>query len=618
MKWIARIAMSAAVAATAMLTTAPPAAAVVRGKPMPAIALYGEPKYGPDFKGADFINPDAPKGGTLVMSNMNDQTFDTFSPFTLKGSPAQRVGLMFDTLMVQGEDEPFTNYCLLCESVEVANDNSWVQFKLRPEAKFSDGSPVTADDAVFSFNILRAPGSAPFYQIYWQDIAKAEAVDPHTVRFTFKTKDNRELALIIGQLPVLSKAYWSKRDFSATTLDIPVSNGPYTIESFEVGRYILYKRLPNYWGRNLPVNRGRYNFDHLRFEYFRDQTASFEAFKAGTYDIYKENIARQWTTAYDFPAVKDGRVIKLEVPDASPMSGQGFTFNLRRPMFQDRRVREAFNLAFDFESLNKTIFYGQYVRERSYWQRSDLEAKGPPTQAELALLEPFKDKLPPELFTQEFKQPTTDGTGNARANLLKARDLLTAAGWVLKDGQLMKDGKPLTFELLDVQQGTETVITPWLQNLQRLGIKGTIRFIDFSQYVNRLNDFDFDVVILPTMNSLSPGNEQPLMWGSAAADQHGSQNYVGVKDPAVDAIIEKILTAPDRESLVTATHALDRVLTWNYYKVLHYGAPKDWYAHWAKLKHPAKFPLQALGPLGDGIIEEWWVDPAAAKAEAPH
>lgn len=547
------------------------------------------------------------------MSNANDQTFDTFNPFTLKGSPAQRVGLMFDGLMASGEDEPSTNYCLLCETVEVAEDNSWVKFKLRAEAKFSDGSPVTAQDVVFSFGALTQQGAAPFYQVYWADIAKAEALDARTVQFTFKVKDNHELPLIIGQLPVLSKAYWSKHDFLATSLDVPVSNGPYTIDTFEVGRFVQYKRSPNYWGKNLPVNRGKYNFEHLRFEYFRDPTASFEAFKSGTYDVYQEYIARQWTTAYDFPAAKDGRVIKGEFANDTPMSAQGFTFNLRRPIFQDRRVRQALNLAFDFKSLNRTIFYGQYIRQRSYWQRSDMEAKGLPTQAELALLTPLKDKLPLEVFTQEFQQPTTDGSGNARANLLKARDLLTAAGWTLKDGVLTKDGKPFTFEMLEVQANLNAIITPWFQNLERLGIKATTRVIDSSQYINRLNDYDYDVVILPVFNSLSPGNEQPLFWGSEAANRPGGQNYAGVKDPAVDALVQKVLSASDRESLVTATHALDRVLTWNFYKVLHYGAPKDWFAYWSKLKHPSRPPQVGLGALGDTIIETWWMDPAAAK-----
>ncbi|MHB1206053.1 MAG: extracellular solute-binding protein, partial [Rhodospirillaceae bacterium] len=434
-----------------------PASAIVRGKPVHGIALYGEPKYGSDFKNFDYVNPNAPKGGTLTMSNANDQTFDTFNPFTLKGAAARGAGLMFDTLMVASDDEPFTHYCFVCETVEVAEDNSWEQFKVRAEAKFSDGSPITAEDVAYSFNTLIEKGG-PAYRFYYADVAKVEVRDPRTVRFTFKVKDNRELPLIMGQLPILSKAYWSKRDFTATSLDVPVSSGPYTVDSFEVGRRVIYKRATNYWAINLPHVRGQYNFDRIRFEFFRDQTASFEAFKAGTYDVYPENIARQWATGYDFPAAKDGRVIKLEVPDETPMTAQGFVFNLRRPMFQDRRVREAMNLAFDFESLNKTIFYNQYVRLRSYWQKSDLEAKGPPSAAERALLEPLKDKLPPGVLTDEFKQPTTDGSGNPRANLVKARDLLLAAGWTLKDGVLAKDGKPLAFELLEIQKGMETMI----------------------------------------------------------------------------------------------------------------------------------------------------------------
>jgi len=593
---------------------ATPALAVVKGKPVHALSLYDAPKYGPDFKHFDFVNPDAPKGGTLVTTNGNDATFDTFNGFTLKGAPVRYAAMMHDTIMASSHDEPFTMYCLVCETVEVAPDNTWVEFKVHANAKFSDGSAITAEDIAFSFNTLIEKG-APVYRLYYADVAKVEAKDAKTARFTFKSGTNRELPSILGQLPVLSKAYWSTRDFTATTLDIPVGSGAYTIESYEIGRHVLYKRVPKYWAADLPVNRGMNNFDRIRVEYFRDSTVRFEAFKTGAFDFFQEYTARQWATGYDFPAVKDGRVKKIEVVDGSPMNNQSIVVNLRRPMFQDRRVRQALGLAFDFESLNRTLFYEQYTRLRSYWQKSDLEATGLPSPAELALLEPLRDKVPPEVFTQEFTQPTTDGQGDIRANLLKARDLLAEAGWVLRNGALVKadTGAPFVFEITEVQQGMERVLTPWIKNLERLGIKASIRTIDSTQFINRMNDFDFDAFTLPGAMSLSPGNEQLEYWSSASANRQGSQNYSGVQDPAVDALVNKIINAEDRDALIAATRALDRVLNWNFYRILTYGSKADRYAYWDKLKQPEKIPLLGLGN-GGGIISWWWMDPAAANA----
>ncbi|MSO72537.1 MAG: ABC transporter substrate-binding protein [Rhodospirillaceae bacterium] len=594
------------------------AQAMVLGRPVHALTLYGEPKHGPDFKNFDYVNPNAPRGGTLVITNQNDKTFDTFNGFTLKGAPVNSSGLMYDVLMTSGLDEPFTMYCQVCETVEVAPDNTWVQFKIRSIARFQDGSPVTAEDVAFSYTTLVEKG-APQYRLYWADVAKVEVKDAATVRFTFKTATNRELPAIIGQiLPILSKAYWSKRDFTATTLDVPLASGPYTIESYDIGRYVVYKRIPNYWGDNLAVNRGTNNFERIRVEYFRDDTVQFEAFKTGAFDFVRESTARKWVTGYDFPAAKQGRVKKIEVTDGSPMNYQSIIFNLRRPLFQDRRVRQALNYAFDFESLNKTIFYQQYQRLRSYWQKSELEAKGLASAAELALLEPLREKLPPEVFTQEFAQPTNNDPNDLRANLLKARDLLAQAGWVVRNGALVKadTGAAFVFEIMEVQAGLDAILNPWIQNLERLGIKASIRLIDSSQFFNRINDFDFDVTSVPGANSLSPGNEQLEYWGSSAAKNTGSQNYSGVGDPAVDALIEKIINARDRDSLVTAAHALDRVLTWNFFRLLTYGSPTERFAYWSKLQRPEKFPMHGLG-VGAGIVSTWWMDPAAATPARP-
>lgn len=593
-----------------------PAGAMVRGKPVHGLAIHGEVKYGPN-QPFGYVNTEAPKGGQLTLSNANDATFDTFNPFILKGTPARGVGLLFDAMMTAGADEASGSYCLVCETVEVAADNSWVEFKIRKEARFSDGTPITADDVVFTYTTLIEKG-APMYRVYWSEIDKPTAVDPRTVRFPFKNKNNNELASIIGQIPILSKTYWTKNNFENTTLTPPVGSGPYMVDSFDVGKHVTWKRNDKYWAKDLPIMQGLYNFDHIRWEYFRDDTVRFEAFKTGAFDLNYEFRAQRWTTGYDFPAFKEGRVKKLDVTAQTPIDAQNFTMNLRRAKYADRRVREALNLAFDFESLNKTLFYGMYTRIRSYWQRSELEAKGLPTKEELALLEPLRGKIPHEVFTQEFKQPVTSGTGAPRDNLLKARELLTQAGWVTKGGVLVnaKTGEPFTVEVLTVQEGMDRIILPWFQNLERLGIKGGIRLIDTAQFINRITDYDFDITTGAgtISNGLSPGNEQMEYWGSASADRKGSRNIAGVKDFAVDTLIQAIMNAKDRPALVTATHALDRVLQWNYYTVMEYASETEHYAHWTRIQHPERFPLYGMA-TPDAALETWWVDPKAVGAK---
>lgn len=594
-----------------------PAQAIERGKPVHGIAMYGQPKHGPDFTHFDYVNPNAPKTGILVRATENDRTFDTFNGFSVKGAPARAAGLMHDTLMVDNPDEVFSMYGLIAETIEVAKDNTWVQFKLRPQAKFSDGSPILAEDVAFSFTILTTKGR-PFFRLYWEDVAKVETPDKRTIKFTFKTDTNRELPLIIGQLPVLSKAYWSKRDFADTSLEIPVVSGPYIVDAFDPGRFVTVKRRADYWGKDLAVTRGLNNFERIRYDYFRDDDVQFEAFKKGEYDVHRNASARQWATAYDFPAAKDGRVRKLELADGMPMTTQSFVFNLRRPLFQDVRVREALNYAFDFESLNRTVFYNAYTRMRSYWQKSELEAKGLPGAAELKYLEPLRDKIPARVFTSEFAQPKTDGQGNVRDNLRKAAALLAEAGWTVDKGVLTKDGKPFTFEVLEVQQSAERYVLPWIQNLERLGIKANLRVVDPSQFFNRVDTQDFDITSLVLPYGLSPGNELVDDWGSEAADKPGSRNYGGIKDPALDTLAQAVIRAETREDLVAATRAFDRVLTWNHYRLITYASSVERVAVWNKIQGPERAPLHGWNVTGTGIETTWWANPDLGPNGAPN
>lgn len=587
------------------------AEAIERGSPVHALALHGEPMYGPDFTHFDYANPDAPKGGTLTLPNKRFLTFDTFNPFNIKGTVAVYLGMMHDSLMTDGLDEPSTSYCLVCKTVEVASDNSSVKFVLRPEARFNNGSPITTEDIEFSFNVLVSDG-APVYRTIWADVDRVEVVDRETIVFHFKTTDKRDLPLTIGALPVLSKSYWGQRDFKESSMDIPVVSGAYVVEEFDAGRFVQYGRVKDYWAQNLPVAKGMFNFDALRVEYFRDDDVRFEAFKRGVYEFRRENISRLWATGYDFPAVQDGRVTMSAVQTILPMTVQGDNFNLRRSKFQDRRVRQAISYAFDFESLNRTLFYGLYKRVSSYWQGSELEGVGLPSEAELKILEPLRDLVPPEVFTEVYVPTSTDGQGNVRENLLKGRALLREVGLQEVDGMFIdpETGEPFSIEFLIVQSGLERVILPFTQNLQRMGIDATLRIVDTSQYTNRTNDFDFDMAGYVQPTQLSPGSELRQFFGSDTADQPGSLNWGGLKDPAVDALIDLIVDAEDRESLVVAARALDRVLRWNFYRVLTYGSGEERYAYWNNLKHLERQPAKGWG-LGDYVPVLWWHDPAA-------
>ncbi|MDF2445595.1 MAG: hypothetical protein K0S46_831 [Moraxellaceae bacterium] len=567
-----------------------------------AIALHGLPRYPAGFQAFAYVNPAAPKGGEVRLEAMG--TFNSLNPFINKGVAADGIFNIYDTLTLKSDDEPFSEYGLLAEKIERdPADKSWITFHLNPKARFSDGKPVTAADVVFSFDIIRKDGD-PQYRAYYGDVAKVEALDSQRVKFTFRNGNNPELQMIVGQLQILPKHYWAKRNFNSTNLDIPVGSGPYVIDRVDSGRSISYRRNPDYWGAALPVNRGRHNFDRMTYVYYRDRTVSLEGFKAGQFDYRLENKAKTWAVDYDFPAVKSGLVKKVQLPNENPSGMQGFVFNLRRPLFQDVRVRKALGYAYDFEWANRTMFYGAYTRTNSYFANSELAARGAPGKDELVLLEPFRKQLPASVFSTPPQPPKTDGSGNIRPNLMKAQQLLAASGWQIRNGKLTdKGGRVFAFELLNVQPEMERVIMPFRANLAKLGIDMKIRTVDVPQYIERERGFDFDMIIDRMPQSLSPGNEQRGYWTSAFADQPGSRNLMGIKNPVVDALVEQIITAPSREQLVSRTRALDRVLLAGFYVIPQYHLSSDRIAYWDFFERPRLKPKYGTG------FDTWWINP---------
>jgi len=574
-----------------------------------AMTLGDAPKYGPGFTHLDYVNPNAPKGGEVRLYAIG--SFDSFNPFIIKGDPATGLGLLFEPLLASADDDMLSEYGMIAESVEVPEDLSWVIYNLRPEARFHDRSPVTADDVVFSFQMLKEKG-LPFYRFYYANVAKAEALGPHRVKFTLTGPPNRELPQIVGQIQVSSKVYWATRDFTKTTLEPPIGSGPYRIKTFEPGRQITYERVKDYWGADLPIRRGQFNFDVIRYDYFRDQVVALEAFKAHQYDYRAENSSKDWATGYDFPARRNGLVKVASLPNSVPVGMQGFVFNTRRSKFQNPLVRQAIGLAFDFEWSNRTLFFGQYTRTTSFFENSELAARGKPTPEELKLLEPWRGKIPDEVFTEVYNPPATSGDGNIRPNLRKAVRLLRSAGYKVVDNRLIEPatGKPIEIEFLLVTPAFERVATPLIRNLRRLGIHGRIRTVDSAQYQVRVREFDYDVVIFTFGQSLSPGNEQRNYWSSEAADRPGSRNLAGVKNPAIDALVEKIVGAHDRKSLVIACRALDRVLLWSHIVIPQWHIAADRVAWWDRFGRPAKKPEFGVGFMS------WWIDPAKDAALA--
>lgn len=571
---------------------------------VPALALHGTPKYASNFQHFDYANPDAKKGGKIRLPGIGG--FDSLNPFILKGVPADELGtLVYQTLMEGSLDEAFSQYGQLAESAKIADDRRSITFKIRPQAAWSDGEKVTSADVKFSFDTLMTKGS-PAYRSYYSDVDAVSVNGPGEVTFHFKTADNAELPLILGQLPILPQHIWKDRDFDKTTLDskLVVGSGPYKLVQMKPGEFVRYERIKDWWGKDLPINKGRFNFDTVDVVYFRDASVAIEALFADAYDLRQENIAKTWATGYHGPAIDKG-LIKLETINHSlPQGMQGYIFNTRRPIFKDSRVREAIALAFDFEWSNKRFAYGSYTRTDSYFDNSEMAATGLPQGRELAILEQYKAKLPPEIFTQAPTVPKTDGKGDNRANLREAMKLLDEAGYKLNDkGQRIDPatGKQMRFEIIDVQAAFERWTLPFVANLRKIGILATFRVVDTAQYTNRMNDLDFDMTVGQFPQSLSPGNEQRNYWSSAMADTPGTRNLAGVKDPVVDALVSKISNAHSREELVASAKALDRVLLWGHYVVpqWHLGAWR--LAYWDRFERPQPGP-----PYGLPVLETWW------------
>ena len=573
-------------------------------EPKHAISLHGAPKYGPDFEYLDYVNPDAPKGGTLKLSSIG--TFDSLNPLIVKGTAAAgmnylRSGFVYQSLMQNAWDEPFTLYGILAESIEIGSERDWVAFNIRPEAKWSDGKPVTADDVVWTFNTILEKGQ-PFFKAYYGDVKSVTAESAARVKFDFSVKGNAELPLIVAEIVVLPKHFWDGKEFDKTSLDAPMGSGPYKVGKVEAGRSIEYVRDPNWWGKDLPFFKGFYNFDTIRYDYYRDANVALEAFLAGEYDVKLENTAKLWESAYDVPAVADGRLIKDLLDHERPAGMQGFLFNIRRDVFKDIKVREALNYAFDFEWSNKQFAFGNYVRTDSFYENSELASSGLPEGDELALLERFRGKIPEEVFTATYTNPVTDGSGNNRGNLRKAMKILDDAGWVLgEDGVRAKDGIRLEFEILDSNPIFERWVLPFVKNLERIGVKANFRVVDTAQYQNRMNAFDYDMTISGFGQSNSPGNEQRDFWGSEKASIEGSRNYIGIQDPVIDQLIEELIVAQSREDLVTHIRALDRILLAGHYVIPMWHYNKWRIARWAHIQHPEN--LSGISPL---ISDTWW------------
>lgn len=570
----------------------------------PSQAMGYTPKYADGFDHFDYVNPAAPKRGELILSGFG--SYDSFNPFILKSISADGLGsLMFESLMVKSLDEPFSQYGLLAEDAQLAEDKLSVTFRLRKEARFNDGTPVTAADVKFSFDALKGDKGHPQYRFYYADILRAVVVDERTVRFEF-AKVNPELHLIAGEIPVFSPRWLGDKPFDQVAQEAPISSGPYLIEKYDLGKSVTYRRNPDYWGKDLNVRRGMYNFERVTYKYYRDFTVALEAFKAGEFEFILENNSKKWARDYVGSKFRDGRIIKTLLKHSNNAGMQGFIFNLRRSKFQDIRVRKAISLALDFEWSNRQLFYGQYEQCYSYFSNSELAASGIPQGEELALLEPYRPQLPAELFTQEWRPASTAPPSSLRQNLRQAKALLEQAGWRYRDGALRnKENEAFRFNVILAQKGFERILAPFARNLGKLGIAVDYRTVDTALYKRRLDEFDFDMVVGSFGQSQSPGNELMGMFHSSSAEQKGTRNLFGLRDPVVDALVEKVIYAKDRASLITATHALDRVLLWGEYLVPHWFIGTHRVAYWSgRFGQPQTLPLYYGAE--ELVLSTWW------------
>lgn len=605
---------AAVVTAVALILGA--AASSAQAEPRHGLSAFGDLKYPANFTHFDYVNPDAPKGGRLArVGTRGLTTFNSFNGYILKGDAAQGLSLffegfslIFDSLMTRAHDEPDAVYGLIAETANLAEDRRSVTFRLRPEAAFADGTPVTAEDVKFSFDVLKSDGH-PVLRSLLRDVSEAEVLGPHAIVYRFKGNQLRDLPLTVATLPVFSKAYYADKEFDETTLEPPLGSGPYEVTDFQQGRFVTYQRRADYWGRDLPVNRGRWNFDTVRFEYFRDRTAELEALKAGTYDLREEFTSKDWATAYDIPQVRDGRMVLTTLKDERPSGAQGFLINTRRAKFSDPRVRKALDYAFDFEWTNKNLFYELYTRTASYFENSPMKAEGPPSAAELELLGPFREQLPKSVFEAPYSPPVSDGSGTDRKLLREALRLLGQTSFKRQGRNWVgPDGKPLSIEFLTFSPTIDRIIQPYVQNLANVGIAATIRRVDPAQFERRVKSFDFDIVVRRFVMGATPGPGIRSYMASDFADVEGSQNLAGIRSPVVDALLDKIVEADNRTELNVSARALDRVLRAGHYWVPHWYKAAHNIAHWNRFSRPDTKPKYA-----DGVIDTWWFDAEKAK-----
>jgi len=570
-------------------------------RPAHGIAMHGTPKQPANFTHYSYVNPDAPKGGRVVLNTYG--SFDSLNPLIIRGEPVAGIReYVYESLMARGLDEPFTLYGLVAESIEVPDDRSSITFNINPKAQFSDGEPVTADDVLFSWELLKEKGR-PNHRTYYRKVAKAERLSDHAVRFAFDAEGDREIPLILGLMPVLPRHVIDAETFEATSLEPPVGSGPYRVAKVDPGRSITYRRNPDYWGKDLPVNRGRFNFDEIRFDYFREGSVMFEAFKTGQLNVWPEEDPRRWANGYDFAAVKDGRVVKRTFDIGLPAGMTALVFNTRRDVFADPRVRQALILLFDFEWINRTLYAGLFKRTQSYFERSALSSAGGAADArERDLLSPYADYVKPEIMEGTYQFPQSSGSGRNRKNQSAAFKLLKEAGYELKGGKLVnkKTGRQLEFEILAASTAQEGLLLSFARDVERLGIKVNIRIVDSAQYQSRLTNYDYDMIQSTWSSSLSPGNEQLFRWSAKAAKTPGTYNFAGVENPAADAMIQALLEAKTEEEFVSAVRALDRVLLSGDYVIPLFHVPKQWLAYWTHLKHPDKTPLFGYN------LDSWW------------